>query len=258
MWQKATAIMEMKNRETSGSFMTGLGRITAATWDEWRNFGKLLHSKQWKKEWHHIRETPVKELFSNGWMAYANMKNDMSQGMYEAAGVAFVRNMFPEKQEPMESKVKWDKMPGSNADELEGLITGMIKSFTGEENRDEIALCLSDYDSLKASVNSAVDSLYGRYNDDVMDSVNGVVSVVQGLDQHVANCPEKTKTQVSEMQAKIQRHAGFDKAKIIGALADNKSHVELKLAEMKMFQIGQEYANLGESFADVFLTLATN
>lgn len=49
----------------------------------------------------------------------------------------------------MESSVKWDPMPGSNSDELEGLITGMIKSFTGEENRDEIAYCLSGYDSLK-------------------------------------------------------------------------------------------------------------
>merc|ERR1719163_2261533 len=100
----------------------------------------------------------------------------------------------------MESSVKWDPMPGSNSDELEGLITGMIKSFTGEENRDEIAFCLSDYDSLKESVNSAVDSLYGRYNDDVMDSI---VSVLQGLDQNVANCPDKTKTQVSEIQAKL-------------------------------------------------------
>ena len=258
MWQKATAIFEMKNRETSGSFMTGLGRITAATWDEWRNFGKIMHSKQWKEEYHRLSQTPAKEMFSHAWMAYANLKNQMKQGQYEAAGIAFVQNLFPEKYEPMESSVKWDPMPGSNSDELEGLITGMIKSFTGEENRDEIAYCLSDYDSLKESVNSAVDSLYGRYNDDVMDSMNGFVSVLQGLDQNVTNCPDKTKTQVAEMQAKLERHTPFDKKKIIGALADNKNHVELKLSEMKMYQAGQEYANLGESFADIFLTLATN
>ena len=77
MWQKATAIFEMKNRETSGSFMSGLGRITAATWDEWRIFGKLMHSKQWKQEYNHLSETPAKEMFTNGWMAYANLKNQM-------------------------------------------------------------------------------------------------------------------------------------------------------------------------------------
>jgi hypothetical protein len=258
MWQKATAIFEMKNRETSGMFMTGLGRITAATWDEWHNFGKLMHSKQWKEEIHRLRQTPAKDMFTNGWMAYSNLKEMQRQGQYEAAGIAFVRNLFPEKYEPMESEVKWDPMPGSKADELEGLITGMIKSFTGEENRDEIALCISDYDSVKESLTSAVDSLYARYNDDVMDSVNGVVSVFQGMDQNIANCPDKTKRQVAEVQAKIDRHAPFDKTKIIGALADNKKHVELKLSEMKMFKIGQEYENLGESFGDVFLTLATN
>ena len=68
-----------------------------------------------------------------------------------------------------------------------------------------------------------------------MDSVNGVVSVLQGLDQNVANCPDKTKTQVSEIQAKLERHAPYDKKKIIDALADNKNHIELKLSEMKMY-----------------------
>lgn len=191
-------------------------------------------------------------------MAYANLKEMQKQGQYEAAGIAFVRNLFPEKHEPIESKVKWDPMPGSSEDELEGLITGMIKTFTGEENRDEIATCVSDYDGLKESFNSAVDSLYARYNDDVMDSVNGVVSVFQGLDLNVANCPDKTKRQVAEVQAKLERHAPYGKAKIMGALEDNKKHVELKLAEMKMFQLGQEYESLGASFGDIFLTLATN
>jgi hypothetical protein len=134
----------------------------------------------------------------------------------------------------------------------------VIKSFTGEENRDEISYCISDYDSLKESFNSAVKSAFAAYNDDVMDSVNGLVSIFQGLDQNVANCPDKTKRQVAEVQAKIERHAPYDKTKIIGALEENKKHVELKLTEMHMFQLGQEYENLGESFGDVFLTLATN
>lgn len=172
----------MKNRETSGMFMTGLGRITAATWDGWKNFKTLLHSKQWKEERHRLWQIPAKQYFENGWMAYASLKELQKQGQYEAAGIAFVRNLFPDKYEPMESDLKWSPMPASNTDELEGMITGMIKSFTGEENRDEIALCMSDYDSLKESVDSAVDSLYARYNDDVMDSVNGMVSVFQGLD----------------------------------------------------------------------------
>lgn len=91
-----------------------------------------------------------------------------------------------------------------------------------------------------------------------MDSVNGMVSVWQGMDQNVASCPDKTKRQVAEVQAKLEKHAPYDKAKIIGALADNKNHVELKLAEMKMYGYGQEYENLGASFGDIFLTLATN
>jgi len=41
-------------------------------------------------------------------------------------------------------------------------------------------------------------------------------------------------------------------------LEDNKRHVELKLAEMKMFGFGQEHENFGASFGDIFLTLATN
>lgn len=250
--------MEMKNRETTGDFMNGLGLITAATWDEWRNFFKLMHSHQWKAQWHILREQNIKELITNGWMAYANLKEMQKQGQWEAAGVAFARNLFPDKHDPVESNVKWDPMPGSNEDELEGLITGIIKTFTGEENRDEIATCISDYDGLHASFNSAVDSLYARYNDDVMDSVNVMVSVLQGLDQNVANCPDKTKSQVAEVQAKLEKHSPYDKAKIIGALADNKNHVELKLAEMKMYGYGQEYENQGASFGDIFLTLATN
>jgi len=257
-WEKMTAWMEMKNRETSGMFMNGLGRYAAATWDGWHNFKKLIHSHQWKEEFHRIRSMGAKEFFSNGWLAYSSMKDLQAQGQYEAAGVAFVRNMFPDKQEAMESNVKWDPMPGSNSDELEGMITGMIKSFTGEENRDEIAYCISDYDNLMAEFNTAVHSAFAAYNDDVMDSVNGLVTVLSGLDKNVASCPDKTKRQVAEMQAKVQRHAPYDKTKIIGALADNIKHAELKLVEMHMFQKSQEYENLGESFGDFFLTLATN
>ena len=259
-WEKMTAWMEMKNRETSGMFMNGLGRYTAATWDGWHNFKKLLHSKQFKTEMHRLKEMGVKEFFANGWLAYSSMKDLQNQGQYEAAGVAFVRNMFPDKQEAMESDVKWDPMPGSNSntDKLEGLVTGMIKSFTGEENRDEIAYCISDYDDLMGHFRAAGKSAFHAYNDDVMDSVNGVVSLIQGLDQNVANCPDKTKRQVADMQAKVERHAPYDKAKIIGALDEHKSHAELKLMEMHMFFKSQEYENLGESFGDFFLTLASN
>ena len=181
-WQKMTAYMEMKNRETSGMFMTGLGRYAAANWDGWHNFKKLLKSKQFKEEIHRLRQMDAKAFFTNGWLAYSSLKDLQKQGMYEEAGVQFVRQMFPEKQEPMEMSVKWDPMPGSKQDELEGMITGMIKSFTGEENRDEISYCVTDYDNLMASFESALGSIFAAYNDDVMDSVSSLVTILQGLD----------------------------------------------------------------------------
>jgi hypothetical protein len=70
----------MHNRETSGMFMTGLGRITAASWDGWHNFKKLVHSKQFKEEWHHLRQMSPKDFFTNGWLAYSSLKELQKQG----------------------------------------------------------------------------------------------------------------------------------------------------------------------------------
>jgi hypothetical protein len=56
-----------------------------------------------KEERHRLHNMTAKEFFTNGYAAWTSMKELEKQGQYEAAGVAFVRNLFPDKYEPMES-----------------------------------------------------------------------------------------------------------------------------------------------------------
>lgn len=63
------------------------------------------------------------------------------------------------------------------------------------------------------------------------------------LDESVASCNDLTKDQVDMIQQKIV--AETDEDKIITNLADNKHHVELMSAKMKMHSAMHEYFDFG-------------
>lgn len=72
-----------------------------------------------------------------------------------------------------------------------------------------------------------------RTNEGVINSVSMLEEIIADIDYHFSKCKESTQGQVSEMQGKV---AGFSHTEesILENLLENKKHIELMLAKMKM------------------------
>jgi len=79
--------------------------------------------------------------------------------------------------------------------------------------------------------------------------------ILSNLDESVENCKDLTKEQVKEMSEQV---VSVDEDTVLANLAENKNHIELLMAKMKMQSAMHDYMNFGYSLADVFLTLSAN
>ena len=72
--------------------------------------------------------------------------------------------------------------PDHAGQELAGISAGLIVSFSGEDNFDTLATCISDQDALTESMTNAVESLMSRYNEDIISSVEQMGEIMKTLD----------------------------------------------------------------------------
>jgi len=74
------------------------------------------------------------------------------------------------KQYEMEGNQEWPVLPyvaAYEGEEIAGTVSGMIKAFINMDNTDNLAVCVAS--QLSEKIDGAVDSLYSRYNADIID-----------------------------------------------------------------------------------------
>jgi|Transcript_35589 ribosomal protein S8 len=78
-----------------------------------------------------------------------------------------------------------------------------------------------------------------RYNDDVADGVAHLRAVYQSLSSATANCSSKTQKEIASVVERLDQIK--DEASLMSNMAENKNHVELTLAKMKMTAVIHDY-----------------
>ena len=174
-------------------FFSGLGRLTNAVIDYYKLYTTIMMSGDWKLIRERMGQMEFQAMMMRAFKAYADYKLYTAQGEYKVAGQAISQDLFPQKYQPSDSALEFYKLPYAVAydgDELSGVFAGVIYSFTGEENQDGLAFCVSNQDTLRKEVNEAVESLYNRYDADVLSSVSKLVSLFEALDKNVESCSD--------------------------------------------------------------------
>lgn len=105
------------------------------------------------------------------------------------------------------------------------------------------------------SFDNAADTLMKRYNDDLINGVSALNETFKNLDTSVAACSEDTKNQVKTVQ---QRVAAIEDEVLLANVADNKHHIELTYAKMKMQAEEHDFFGYGSNLAEFYLTATQN
>ena len=105
-----------------------------------------------------------------------------------------------------------------------------------------------------ADITRAVETLFGRRNDDIIESMAQLRHIFNGLDAEVSSCNNNTKGQMSILQEKVDA-VEFDDDKIVENLARYMEHIELMMARIKLEDMVHDYMELGLNLADIYLTL---
>ena len=105
----------------------------------------------------------------------------------------------------------WDITEG---EEISGLVSGLLYGFTEEEKFDNLVQCVTNQDKIVDDITSAVESLFGRRNDDIIEFVAKMRHIFNTLDVETTNCNANTKGQVSILQEKVDQ-VDFDEEQII-------------------------------------------
>lgn len=159
----------------------------------------------------------------------------------------------------MEGSLDWPRLPyapSHDGEEVAGYLAGLIYGFTKEESYDNLASCVNSQDTLLNSWTQATDSLMARHNDDVATFVAHTHATILGLSSYVAECSEQTRSQVERIQEQVQTEGEPSEEAILANLLENKDHVELEMAKMKMHGAMHNYLDFGVAYTDIFLTLA--
>lgn len=77
---------------------------------------------------------------------------------------------------------------------------------------------------------------------------------LEGAESFVSNCSDGTKDQVKMILERLGDN--LTEEQILTNLAENKKHVELKIATLKMDTASHDYMGYGTNLADLYLTLA--
>ena len=76
----------------------------------------------------------------------------------------------------------WDITEG---EEISGLLSGMLYRFTNEEKFDNLVACVKNQERIVGDITEAVETMFGRRNDDIIESVAQLRHIFNGLDLEV-------------------------------------------------------------------------
>jgi len=141
--------------------------------DYYELFNLIIVSENWTTLWNRFKQINPVQFAASAWMTYTQVSSLYAQQQYEAAGEAIANGLFPEKQ-AMVGNVKWPPLqykPVYPGEEIAGVLAGFIFKFTGEHNSDNLAACVGNREQLVQTYNEATSKLYGRYNNDIAESM---------------------------------------------------------------------------------------
>ena len=97
-------------------------------------------------------------------------------------------SLFPTKREKT-GNVDWPMLPWfwdiTEGEEISGLLSGMLYRFTNEEKFDNLVACVKNQERIVGDITEAVETMFGRRNDDIIESVAQLRHIFNGLDLEV-------------------------------------------------------------------------
>ena len=131
----------------------------------------------------------------------------------------------------------------------------MIHQFTGVKSTDDLSTCIATQDDLLKSFDDAADTLMKRYNDDLINGVSDLNELFKNLDKSVAECQKGTIDEVKKLQERV---GAVEDEVLLANVADNKHHIELTYAKMKMQAEQHDFFGYGSNLAEFYLTATQN
>jgi len=144
--KKNVAIEELMFREDMKMFWTGGYRLVHALIDYYDLYSTLYGSDNLSTEFKRLHHINPMQFGMAGWTTYMEVNQLWSRGEYTKAGQEISNGLFPTHMK-MEGNVEWAPLPYAPAydgEELAGYVSGSIKSFTGIQNSDNLAACLTN------------------------------------------------------------------------------------------------------------------
>ena len=148
--KKAVAIEEIIYRENTTMLWNGGYSIVHCAMEYYDLYSKLYHSENLTTEYNRLQETNIMQFGMEAYMTFNKVNELWAKQAYVEAGKAFANGLFPMAQKK-ESSIEWDPLPYNIAydgEELAGYVSGAITMFTNRQNRDKLAECLTNQETL--------------------------------------------------------------------------------------------------------------
>lgn len=148
----------MAYHEDMHMFFTGAGRLVRVAVDSWELFKLIKHSDNWEIEQKRLTNVELMALMPHFMAAYGSFVSLWSQGEARKAGEAAAMAIFP-KQLAEVGNVEWPATPYHPPHENEviaGTVAGMIWTFTGQDNQDNLAACIEEGSVFESQLDGAV------------------------------------------------------------------------------------------------------
>ena len=149
-------------------------------------------------------------------------------------------SLFPTKRK-MYGHVQWPPLPYEPevipGEQFSALFSGMLYRMNldtvDDFAFDNLHACHTNQDQFLEDISYAMENLFSRYNMDVVESMAQLRHTFQNLSTEVEACSERTQIQVDMLQELVSQ-VDFDENEIILNLAQEREHVELKMAHIKL------------------------
>ena len=224
--------------------------------DSYHLYAKLVKSDNWQTTFSSFTQVKPAEMGVKAYMAYNHSKSLYADGQFIAAGEALASGLFPKHQESS-GNVEWGPLPYDpvhDGEALAGTVAGMLFAINDAEVYDNLATCITDQDEITKNLTEAIDTLYGRTNSGVVDFVSQIADAMIDIEANVAGCKAYTQEQATVAVSKTTAVPTSDQ--ILANLTENKKHVELHMAKMKMRDALHDYMEFGYSLGEIYVTLA--
>ena len=257
--QKAVGIEEVIYKEDMRSFFGGLVRTFEGYKDLILDTKTLIFSSNnWRIMWKRAKNINPAMFGMQAFATYNRVLALYKDGEYEAAGEAFSSGLFPEHFSTWEGSVEWEPLPYEDPTpkgvEAAGIVGGVLTGLTGTKDTRFLSDCLADQDTIVEIFDDITSDLYNRYNADILSAVTKANSFFADLETYTKECPESTQEIIAQA-VEMSEAATLDEITILTNVRDNKDHLELGMAKMKMQSSVHDFYELGFTFTDVYATM---